>query len=369
MTAIISRRAFLGGLAATAAVAGSSLALPALARSTFGPPAGVVRLSANENPYGPSPKALQAIADAASKGAYYPGAVRAELVDMIASANGIEADGVVMSSGSAEALSAATVAWAKQGRIIAPELTFGAHLNYAERLGARIQRIPLTAEMDTDLAAMEAAVDDDVSMVYVCNPNNPTGIAIDPDRLRAFCRRVGPRAVVLIDEAYNELAADPEKESMMDLVRAGENVIVMRTFSKIFGLAGLRIGYSMSKPEHAEIIGRHVMSWPNVAGFAAAVATFQDTAFLEYSKAKVAEGRELVVDTFRRHEVPVLPSEANFVYADIGRNADEFQQRMAARGVQIRGIYKPYSTFSRVSMGRIEDLEVFARVFHEEYGA
>ncbi|HSG89326.1 MAG TPA: aminotransferase class I/II-fold pyridoxal phosphate-dependent enzyme [Pseudomonadales bacterium] len=369
MSAQLSRRAFLGSLAASAVVAGSGLGLPGLARAGFGPPPGVVRLSANENPYGPSPKALKAIAEAASKGAYYPGAVRAELQGMIAAANGIDTDGVVLSSGSGEALCAATVAWAKQGRIIAPELTFGAHLNYAERLGARIQRVPLKADMDTDLAAMEAAIDDDVSMVYVCNPNNPTGIAIDPDALRAFCKRVGPRATVLIDEAYNELAADPARNSMMDLVRGGENVIVMRTFSKIFGLAGLRIGYSMSKPEFAEVIGRHTMSWPNVAGFAAAVATYDDDAFLAFSKGKVAEGREMVMDLYDRLEIPYLPTETNFVYADIGRDADAFQAAMKARNVHIRGIYAPYSTFSRVSMGKIEDLETFARVFEEVYTA
>ena len=365
----LSRRALLGGLASTAAMAGSGLAIPIRAAHAFGPAPGIVRLSANENPYGPSPRALEAMAEAAAKGAYYPGAVRNELVTMIADANGIDTDGVVISSGSAEALCAATVAWAREGRIVAPALTFSAHLNYAERLGARIQRIPLTAELDTDLEAIEAAIDDDVSLVYICNPNNPTGIDIDPDTLRAFCRRVGRRAVVLVDEAYNELAAVPAKQSMMDLVRAGENAVVVRTFSKIFGLAGLRIGYSMSPPQHAETIRRHVMSWPNIVGFAAAVATYQDDAFLDYSRARVAEGRELVMDVFKRHEVPCLRSEANYVYADIGRDADDFQRRMYQRGVQIRGAYSPYSTYSRVSMGRIEDLEVFARVFHEVYTA
>jgi histidinol-phosphate aminotransferase len=364
----LGRRAFLRGLAGTVAGAGLAGTLPAVARAvTYGPPPGLVRLSANENPYGPSPKALEAIAAASREGAYYAGAVEDELRAMLAEANGVGEDSVVITTGSAEALCAATVAGARQGPVVAPQLTFSAHLRYAERLGAEIVRVPLTDAMDTDLDAMLAATGPGTGLVYLCNPNNPTGVAIDPAALRRFTRAASEHAPVLIDEAYNELMDDPAQASMVDLVRAGHPVVVTRTFSKLFGLAGLRVGYAIAPPELAATIGRHAMSWPNVAGLAAAIASYRDADFIAFSKARIAEGRRMIADTFERHGVPVLPSQANFVYADIGRDADAFQAAMRAKGVQIRGIYAPYDTWSRVSTGRLEDLETFARVFGEVY--
>ena len=367
MTAAFSRRRFLSGVAAGTSLAAGAAILPMPVRASFGPPPGIVKLSANENPYGPSPRALAAIAEAAEKGAYYAGATQRELAARIAAANDLDPENVVITSGSSSVLQATGRAWSKEGAIVLPELTFDGPLRYSERLGAELRRVPLAPDMDTDLDAMAAAVTDDVSLVYVCNPNNPTGIAIDTDRLRAFCRRVAPQATVLLDEAYNELTDDPADASMVDLVRAGENVIVTRTFSKLFGLAGLRIGYAMAPPELAEKIRMHTMSSSNVTGLAAALASYEDEPFLEFSKSKIVEGRQMVMDTFARHEVPFLPSQTNFVYGDIGRDADVFQAEMRSRGVMIRGIYRDFTTWSRVSMGRIEDLEVFDRVFHEVY--
>ncbi|MEM6710185.1 MAG: histidinol-phosphate transaminase [Pseudomonadota bacterium] len=362
----LNRRRFMGGLGAGAGLLWAS---PSFAQSLFGPRDGIVRLSANENPYGPSPKALNAINEAATRGAYYPGRAFRALTAMIAEANNLPVESVVITSGSSSVLRAAGVAFAQHGAILLPGLTFDGPLRHAERLGRELRRIPLDASMGIDLPAMQNALKHDVGLVYVCNPNNPTGIALPPAELRSFCRAVGKIAPVLVDEAYNELTDDPDASSMVDLVREGEPVIVTRTFSKIFGLAGLRIGYAMAPPELAATIRKHTTSNSNALGMAAALASYDDEPFLTYSKDKVRQGREMVLDTFQRHEVPTLPSQANFVYADIGRDADRFQEAMMARGVSIRGIYNPYTTWSRVSMGRLEDLEVFSRVFSETYSA
>ena len=367
MTTTVSRRTLIRGAAHAAAFGAATTLLPMPVRAAFGPPPGIIKLSSNENPYGPSPKALSAIAEAAAKGAYYAGAPYRELTARIAEKNGLAPENVVITSGSSSVLQATGRALSKEGAVVLPELTFDGPLRYSERLGAELRRIPLAPDMDTDLDAMAAAVSDDVSLVYVCNPNNPTGIAIEPGRLRAFCRAVAPRATVLLDEAYNELTDAPDDASMADLVRAGENVIVTRTFSKIFGLAGLRIGYALAPEALAATIRSHAMSQSNVAGLAAALASYEDTPFLEFSKARVVEGRRMVMETFAEHEVPFLPSQTNFVYADIGRDADAFQAAMRARGILIRGVYGDFTTWSRVSMGRLEDLETFARVFHELY--
>lgn len=365
MNTRINRRAVLGGLVGGAV----SLALAPRAFAQFGPAPGIIKLRANENPYGPSPKALEAAAKAAAKGAYYPDSIQQKLLTVIGNRHELTLDHMIMSSGSNEGLCAAAMAFGRKGRMLAPELTYSNHISYAQRLGVEMVRVPLKDDMSIDLEAMEAAVDDSISIVYMCNPNNPTGMTIDGDVLRAFCRSVSRKAVVLVDEAYNELTDDPDYTSMIDLVREGENVIVMRTFSKIFGMAGMRLGYGMAPPELAEIVRNNVMAWPNVVAMAAGMASYKDDEFIAFSREKILEGRKIVVDTFRRNGIEPLPSQTNFIYADIGRNATDFARQMAERKIHIRSIYQPYETYSRVSMGKIEELEVFSEVFDEVYAA
>lgn len=360
-----SRRDVVRGMVSAAV----SFALAPGALAQIGPPPGIITLRSNENPYGPSPKALQAASDALARGAYYPGSIRDDLLDVIARKNRLSMDNVFLSSGSNEGLQAAMVAYGKRGKVLLPELTYSDHLSYSRRMGVELVRVPLRADMSIDLDAMAAAVDDSISMVYVCNPNNPTGMTLDGDKLRNFCRTVSKKAVVLIDEAYNELTDDPEYTSMVDLVREGENVLVMRTFSKIFGMAGLRVGYGMARPDIAELVSGHVMAWANGVGMAAAHASYLDEEFIAFSRQKILEGRKMVIATFRKNGIEPLPSQTNFVYANIGRDADAFQQLMEARNIQIRGTYQTYSTWSRVSMGKLEDLEVFDRVFTEVFNS
>ena len=194
-------------------------------------------------------------------------------------------------------------------------------------------------------------------------------MTLDGDRLRDFCKSISKKVVVLVDEAYNELTDKPDYTSMVDLVREGENILIMRTFSKIFGMAGLRVGYGMGHPDIAKLVGGHVMAWGNGVGMTAAYHSYLDDEFIAFSRGKVQEGRKMVNDTFRRNGIEPLPSQTNFVYADIGRNADEFRAAMLEHNVQIRGIYQTFDTWSRVSMGKLEDLEVFDRVFTEVYNA
>lgn len=346
-----------------------SLALAPNAFARLGPPAGKIALRFNENPYGPSAAAQKAAAEATALGAYYADDILAILPSTIAARNGLASDNVVLSSGSNEALQAAYVAWGKQGKVVMPGLTYTDHVAYSRRMGVEIITVPLKKDMSIDLRAIAAAVDENVSLVYICNPNNPTGMALDGDTLREFCRTVGRKAVVIVDEAYNELTDRPHYTSMIDLVREDENVIVMRTFSKIFGMAGMRVGYSLGRPDLVKVIDEHLMAWPNVVGLAAANASYTDDEFIKFSRGKIIEGRNMVNDTLRANGIEPLPSQANFVYADIGRNASEFQQQMAERNVLIRGSYDGYPNYSRISMGRIEDLKVFQAVFTEVFNA
>ena len=236
-----------------AALVGS--ALPAWGQYLI--PEGQVRLVFNENPYGPSPKAIAEVQKILSLSAYYPDSpydhpIRDDLFDAIAANNELTHDNLFVSSGSNEGLQAALMAYGRTGSVLTPALTYDAHLGYAERLGVSILRVPLRDDLQVDLDAMAARVDESISVVYLANPNNPTGVPIDANALRAFCKKVGSKALVIIDEAYNELMPNPSANSMVDLVRAGGNVLLMRTFSKIFGMAGMRIGYGMARPDIIE---------------------------------------------------------------------------------------------------------------------
>ncbi|MEM0987034.1 MAG: histidinol-phosphate transaminase [Pseudomonadota bacterium] len=383
-----SRRFLLTGAVATAASAAactSTTALaPTLAEEAFppenygpsdpfllGPPEGVALLSRNENPYGPSKNALAMVDYAAKKGAYYTsrGAIQ-QLMEMIAEKNGVTADHIALTTGSGEALSAIALIYGQKGPIVAPRLFWDTTALYAKRLGmAEIQRVALTDGMDIDLAAIEASVTDDTGLVQLCNPNNPTGIALPGDVIRPVVLRMASRTTVLVDEAYVELADDPEGTSCVDLVRQGHDVIISRTFSKIYGMAGLRMGYTISAPETAEKIRNSTMSWSPCTSYAAAIGAYNDEAFLKMSKSKVAEGRDMVTTTLDTLGLTYLPSSTNFVYFKSGKPANEVQKAMMDQKISVRGQYMDYADWTRVSMGKLEDVERFCKALPEVVSA
>jgi histidinol-phosphate aminotransferase len=376
MTSNFSRRFFLGGSAAVAGVIASASVVPigraatmplavgasaaSMALPDFGPRPGVAKLNANENPFGPSKAALAAIEAASRQGAYYVGDSVTRLKAMIAERNGVDPALVSLSAGSSGVLTYIAVAASKQGSILGPDLFWDTTVRKALEQGGEMVQTPATADMAIDLDALYAKIDGSISMVQVTNPNNPTGLVLEPEALRAFCRKASSKTMVLVDEAYNELTDDPEKNSMVDLVREGRNVAVARTFSKIYGLAGMRIGYMIAPPAITADINRYGLGdyAMNQAGVAAAIASFDDFGFLAHSKAKIVEGREMVISATREMGLQSLPSGTNFVFVNLGKlDAEAFRQKMAQRNVLIRGIYGDYKTWSRVSMGKIEDIE------------
>lgn len=372
MTADVNRRKFLFGTAGALALAsavGSASSVAETRRTVtrlkpqYGPMPGIAKLNANENPYGPSKAALAAIQEASASGAYYVRESAMALRAMIAERNGVDPEYVTLSSGSSGALVACAIAAGQSGNILGPDLFWDTTSKSVEKQGiAEIKRLPKRDDLDIDLDAMYAAIDDSVSMVQVVNPNNPTGLLKDPVELRAFCKKASAKATVLVDEAYNELTEMPEENTMVSLVKEGYDVIVARTFSKIYGLAGLRVGYIIAAPEKIEDMGRYGLGWYglNQAGLAAAIASYEDPVFMDASRAKIREGREMVFAGLKENGLSALPSETNFVFADLGTiNAEEFRAAMAKENVLIRGIYRDYTNWSRVSMGRIEHVQMY----------
>ncbi len=369
----LSRRHFLGSSFAAASasgaalVAGAPMAAVASADSArtpaYGPAAGVAKLNANENPYGPSPTALKEAFEATRLGAYYVGASVPMLKGMIAERHGVTPDHIALSSGSSGVLTYIATAAGVQGNILAPDLFWDTTARMGTRHGGEVVRLPKDEHLAIDLDAMFSAINDEIAMVQITNPNNPTGLVLDGEALRAFCKKASRKATVLVDEAYNEITEDPEYTSMVDLVREGYDVIVARTFSKIYGMAGMRVGYTIASPETTEKmvlnygLGSYAM---NQAGLAAAVASYNDLAFLEMSKSKILEARSMAYQGLKDVGLTALPSATNFMFVDLGDlNAETFRQKMAERNVHIRGIYRDYTNWSRVSMGRLEHVQMY----------
>ena len=365
----LSRRSFF---AASAALSGGALlGTNAVKANTggytsnplYGPPVGAAKLNANENPFGPSPAALKAMVEATQSGAYYVRESAQKLRDAIAERHGLSRDHVMLSSGSSGVLTYLALAATQQGSILAPDLFW----DTTALMGARnsefgIKRLPKNPDLAIDLAAMERALDDDISLVHITNPNNPTGSALEASSLRSFCAKASSKAMVLVDEAYNELTDNPAQSTMIPLVKEGKDVAVARTFSKIYGLAGMRVGYLIAKPELLEEVGQYGLGdyGLNQAGVAGALASYTDEVFTQYSKKKIVEAREMVVDALKQNGLTALPSQTNFMFVDLGKgDADKFRAAMEKRNVYIRGIYRDYTNWSRVSMGEIADVQMY----------
>ena len=369
-----NRRNFLAGASLGAGLGalpmGSSAAVAAQASEPdFGPLAGTALLSRNENPYGPAPSAIKAIAENAKLGCYYADRGLEKLHKMIAERHNVDPKQVVVGNGSTEILCAISIAWGRQGAILCPDLFWDTTVKYGERQGVKSIRVPLSSDMNVDLAGMEASLTDEVSLIQICNPNNPTGVLIPAADLRSFASRTASKATLLVDEAYNELTDAPDDNTMIDMVRSGADMIVCRTFSKIYGMAGLRVGYAITSQPNAERIRSHMMSLgANLGGAAAALGCYNDFAFLEQSRAMVLEGREMIMDAVAKAGLTALPSQTNFVYVKVP-DADAVQKGMMERGIRIRGAYGPWTQYSRVSTGMLADVERYAKALPEVIGA
>jgi len=358
----ISRRALVRDGGAVSALAATLLSGRGAAAQGRASPAGapkLLRLSANENPYGPSESAIKAMTSAMADGWMYSGEM-GPLARLIAEREGVPVDHVLITEGSAEALRIAALIYAGAGsEMVTASPTFEQCPDYAETCGGTVHTVSLDKDMKHDLAAMEARITGRTGLVYVCNPNNPTATMVDAKALRGFVDTVSDRAMVLVDEAYIDLIDDPAGNTMLDRVKAGRNVIIARTFSKIHGMAGLRVGFTIARPDIIKRMGGLRMSVPNHMGLVAAAASYQDTAFMAHSRKMI---RDAMTQTFKVLDdlgIAHVKSQTNFLMFDTGKPIREFMTAMRARGVAVGRPFPPYDTWSRVSMGKAEQMPVF----------
>ena len=361
----IPRRALFQGTAALAA----ALAAPRLsAARSSSDSAEPIRLLANENPYGPAESARLAMADALYRGWRYAYDEERVLAEMIAEREGVDADHVALAAGSAEVLRLAVIGFARQGgRVVSARPTFSFLPRYAARMGCSLDQVDLDDNMVHDLDAMAERVSDQTRLVYICNPNNPTGTLLNADRLRDFIGAVSVQAPVVVDEAYIDLTSDPLRESMMDQVRAGRRVVIARTFSKIHGLAGLRVGYAIAPPDIIRALKSMRVTMPNGVSLAAATASYQDKAFQQFSRARIRQCQDIARRTFEELKLTYTPSTANFVLFDTAGSVDEFRKFMRLNNVLVGGSYAPYDSWCRVSMGTVEQMQRFAALTRDYF--
>lgn len=328
---------------------------------------GPARLIANENPYGPSPKAQEAMAEALANGWMYAGAEVRVLRKLIAEKEGVDEDHVLITAGSGELLRMAGLSFGQAGDIVAARPTFSMLVGYARATGGTVHEVDLDKDMIHDLAAMESRVTESTSLVYVCNPNNPTGTLLDADVLRSFIDTVESRATVFVDEAYVDLLDDPDHNAMVDQVKAGKNVIVARTFSKIHGMAGLRVGYAIARPDLIKRLRPLQMSFLNIIGLTAAAASYQDGEFQTYSRAKIRECMSVTESVLNDLGVPYTPSVTNFVLFDTGGSVRDLGAAMRQKKLLVGRSFAPYTSWCRLSMGTVEQMAQFADALRAYY--
>ena len=326
-----------------------------------------IRLHSNENPAGPSEAARRAMIEAFDLGGQYPAEHYRKLAVKIAEKEGVTPEHVVIGAGSSEVLRMAGTAYGLGGaEILTAFPTYEGMERAARQIGAYVHRVPLNDDLAADLEEMNSRTTQAVKLVFLCNPNNPTGVVLPGNEVKAFCEEVSRRAVVFVDEAYHEYVDDPAYSSMIDLVRGGENVIVSRTFSKIFGLAGLRVGYGIARPDIAERLRAfRTGSGINILGLHAALTSYTDTDHVTKSREVNAAGKTYVTGALREAGFRVLPSQTNFIFFHLGSDVREFGAVMRENGIRVGRPFPPYLDWCRLSIGTLDEMKQFVKAFGE----
>lgn len=313
----------------------------------------IIKLASNENPLGPSPKAVAAMRAVLNSANLYPDGGGYYLREALAANLGLTRDHIILGSGSNEIIEFLGHAFLAPGDdVITSEHAFIVYKLVAAVFGARAIEVP-SPDLHHDLDAMIAAITPKTRLIFIANPNNPTGTLAGQDGINRFIERVSENVVVVFDEAYFEYLDNPP--DTLRFVRAGRNVAVLRTFSKIQGLASLRIGYGIARPELIQVLQKTRQPF-NVSGLAqaAALAGLADTEHRCETKRITDEGRAYLQEQFRAMNLPFVPSVANFVLVKVGDGVGTFR-KLLARQIIVRAL-KGYSLpeWIRISVGTME---------------
>jgi histidinol-phosphate aminotransferase len=370
-TSTISRRSFSKLVGAGAAfVALREQTVSASLRTFSAGTNGIVRLSSNENPYGPSQAALKAMSDGFSLAWRYPDEYADALVDELVRLNNVSVDQVLLGDGSGEILKLAAVAFTnKDKKIVIANPTFEAIGRHASVSRAEVVKIDLTPSYSHDLSKILAAANDPTNgagLVYICNPNNPTASITPKNDLAEFLSKISPATIVLVDEAYHHYVESKDYESVIPLVKQYPNLIVARTFSKIYGMAGLRCGYCVTQRANIERMRTH-QTWDsvNIMALVAATASLKDADHVERFRKMNSEVKKSVCADLDALGYHYIPSHANFMMIDLRRDARPIISALRTRGVEVGRLFPALPNFMRVTIGTAPEMKVFMENFKQ----
>lgn len=353
-----SRREMIRQLGVVLAGAGlSSWRVPQLATVSANEP---IRLSSNENPYGPSAKAIKAMTDAASISNRYQWQMIRDLMQAIATHHGVDTEQVLVGAGSTQVIdNVIRYSASRAGSFVIATPTFSRWAPSAEKCGLNKIEVPLTRLKVHDLNAMRSAIRKDTRLVYICNPNNPTGTVCDREALEKFVRDIPAHCMVLVDEAYLDYT---HERSLCNLTKELQNLVVVRTFSKIYGMAGARIGYAVA---HSDTMNRiaDLDSGANVgisaASLAGALASLKDESFVRHSFAANEEARSFTIEQLERLGIHCISSHTNFVYFSLESFPRDFFSLLKARNIEGTHLFEEKGKWSRITVGTMREMKAF----------
>ena len=365
MKSSLSRRSFLRDSVLVAGAAG--IGMPALARADAAPPAlaaagmPLVQIGANEYPDGPSAAALKAIVEIAPQGGRYLFESQLELLGELSRQLGVGMDHMMPYAGSTEPLDYAMLAFTSpQKPLVTADPTFESGWRAAERNGARVIKVPLRKDWSHDVQAMCAA-DAQAGVIYICNPNNPTGSVTSRQDIEYALAHKPAGSVLLVDEAYIHFS--DSAASVVDMVAAGEDVVVLRTFSKLYGMAGIRLGYAVARPDLLDKLKHYSINSLPVTAVAAGLASLRDPQLVPARRARNTALREDVVAWLADRGYSCSASESNCFMLDVKRPAQEFIDAMATYGVMVGRSWPGFPTQSRITIGTPDDMARFKQAF------
>ena len=320
----------------------------------------LIRLTSNENPYGPSPMARKAMAEAITSSNRYPWDLTTQLREKLGEQYGLTKDHVLMGAGSSEILGlVAQLAALEKGNAITADPSFSIWVTSAQKMGLEIIKVPLSHDKKLELDKMLSKLDSNTRLFYICNPNNPTGTVLPFEKIKQVAEDASKKSLVLIDEAYIEYAGQP---SQVSLVNHNKNIIIAKTFSKIHGLAGGRIGYALAHPDTIRQLGT-LQPWINAGtsavSLAAALASMQDKTFISNSKEWNKAAGDLTQKELTALGLTVIPSSTNFIYYSLEKYNGNWQENLRAKNVLSGRIVEPIGQWTRTTIGTMEEMKQF----------
>lgn len=360
--------ALSAGLAVTSSFTDQLMAMPVSAaeknflKSNSG---AKVRLNSNENPYGPSEKAKKAALEVMSKGNRYAFDELEEFKKIIAAKNGVDPSYVLLGAGSGELLCQTGIAYGLEGgRVLSAYPTFPLLMNYAEQMNAKWDRVDLNEKLEHNFEALSSAIKSDTKLVFFCNPNNPTGTVVNDSTIRSFCQEASKKTLVYADEAYIEFLEPSQQKSLVGLVQSNPNIIVSKTFSKVYGLAGLRIGYVIGHPDTLKKIAKFgdTIS-PSQTAIAAAKASLGDEDFMKMVRDKNEVARKVLTDYLDSKKIFYGKSLNNVVFFPAPMDGKKILSTLDEKGYLIRIWEYQSKEWCRVSIGTEEEMKGFVKAF------